>query len=64
MPQIDKEQAELAHANFSTLRKEAQSILDLVICYSYCSFTCITNQHTVFYVLMSNIMLFLIRAAF
>ncbi|XP_027329370.1 nuclear pore complex protein NUP205 [Abrus precatorius] len=31
LPKIDKEQAELAHANFSTLRKEAQSILDLVI---------------------------------
>lgn len=28
--QIDKEQAELARANFSTLRKEAQIILDLV----------------------------------
>ncbi|XP_058074466.1 nuclear pore complex protein NUP205 [Magnolia sinica] len=27
---IDKEQAELAHANFSILRKEAQAILDLV----------------------------------
>ncbi|MCH83601.1 nuclear pore complex protein Nup205-like [Trifolium medium] len=32
LPKIDKEQAELARANFSTLRKEAQSILDLVIC--------------------------------
>ncbi|XP_019417069.1 PREDICTED: nuclear pore complex protein NUP205-like isoform X7 [Lupinus angustifolius] len=31
LPKIDKEQAELARANFSTLRKEAQSILDLVI---------------------------------
>ncbi|XLR42136.1 hypothetical protein HN51_020331 [Arachis hypogaea] len=31
LPKIDREQAELAHANFSTLRKEAQSILDLVI---------------------------------
>ncbi|KAJ7956691.1 Nuclear pore complex protein [Quillaja saponaria] len=31
LPRIDKEQAELAHANFSILRKEAQSILDLVI---------------------------------
>ncbi|XP_004515149.1 nuclear pore complex protein NUP205 isoform X2 [Cicer arietinum] len=31
LQKIDKEQAELAHANFSTLRKEAQSILDLVI---------------------------------
>lgn len=30
LSQIDKEQAELARANFSTLRKEAQSILDLV----------------------------------
>ncbi|TXG61268.1 hypothetical protein EZV62_012631 [Acer yangbiense] len=29
--QIDKEHAELAHANFSILRKEAQGILDLVI---------------------------------
>ncbi|PNY03763.1 nuclear pore complex protein Nup205-like protein [Trifolium pratense] len=29
LPKIDKEQAELARANFSTLRKEAQSILDL-----------------------------------
>lgn len=28
--QIDKEQAELARANFSILRKEAQAILDLV----------------------------------
>lgn len=28
--QIDKNQAELAHANFSILRKEAQSILDVV----------------------------------
>ncbi|KAJ1403556.1 hypothetical protein SESBI_27264, partial [Sesbania bispinosa] len=31
LPKIDKEQAELARANFSTLRKEAQSILDLII---------------------------------
>ncbi|CAJ1975467.1 unnamed protein product [Sphenostylis stenocarpa] len=31
LPKIDKEQAELARANFSTLRKEAQSILNLVI---------------------------------
>ncbi|KAF7814524.1 nuclear pore complex protein NUP205 [Senna tora] len=31
LPKIDTEQAELARANFSTLRKEAQSILDLVI---------------------------------
>ncbi|XP_022635214.1 nuclear pore complex protein NUP205 isoform X1 [Vigna radiata var. radiata] len=31
LPKIDNEQAELAHANFSTLRKEAQSILNLVI---------------------------------
>ncbi|KAK4265201.1 hypothetical protein QN277_026284 [Acacia crassicarpa] len=31
LPKIDKEQAELARANFSTLRKEAQSIMDLVI---------------------------------
>ncbi|XP_028801287.1 nuclear pore complex protein NUP205-like [Neltuma alba] len=31
LPKIDKEQAELARANFSTLRKEAQSIVDLVI---------------------------------
>ncbi|MED6124108.1 hypothetical protein PIB30_056009 [Stylosanthes scabra] len=31
LPKIDREQAELAHANISTLRKEAQSILDLVI---------------------------------
>ncbi|KAI9113840.1 hypothetical protein K1719_015091 [Acacia pycnantha] len=29
LPKIDKEQAELARANFSTLRKEAQSIMDL-----------------------------------
>ena len=28
--QIDKEQAELARANFSILRKEGQAILDLV----------------------------------
>lgn len=28
--QVDKEQAELAHANFSILRKEALAILDLV----------------------------------
>lgn len=31
LQKIDKEQAELTHANFSTLRKEAQAILDLVI---------------------------------
>ncbi|KAH1246941.1 Nuclear pore complex protein NUP205 [Glycine max] len=31
LPKIDKEQAELARANFSTLRKEAQSILNLVV---------------------------------
>ncbi|KAI4335735.1 hypothetical protein L6164_014349 [Bauhinia variegata] len=31
LPKIDKEQTELARANFSTLRKEAQRILDLVI---------------------------------
>ncbi|XP_019419243.1 PREDICTED: nuclear pore complex protein NUP205-like [Lupinus angustifolius] len=31
LPKIDKEQAELARANFSTLTKEAQSVLDLVI---------------------------------
>ncbi|XP_020214281.1 nuclear pore complex protein NUP205 isoform X1 [Cajanus cajan] len=31
LPKIDKEQAELARANFSTLRKEAQSVLNLVI---------------------------------
>ncbi|XP_044463911.1 nuclear pore complex protein NUP205 isoform X2 [Mangifera indica] len=31
LQKIDKEQAELAHANFSILRKEAQAILDLVI---------------------------------
>ncbi|KAL2340478.1 hypothetical protein Fmac_008418 [Flemingia macrophylla] len=31
LPKIDKEQADLARANFSTLRKEAQSILNLVI---------------------------------
>ncbi|OIV96178.1 hypothetical protein TanjilG_14855 [Lupinus angustifolius] len=29
LPKIDKEQAELARANFSTLTKEAQSVLDL-----------------------------------
>lgn len=28
--QIDKDQAELARANFSILKKEAQAILDLV----------------------------------
>ncbi|KAK0571557.1 hypothetical protein LWI29_018060 [Acer saccharum] len=31
LQKIDKEHAELAHANFSILRKEAQGILDLVI---------------------------------
>ncbi|XP_022143113.1 nuclear pore complex protein NUP205 [Momordica charantia] len=31
LQKIDKDQAELAHANFSILRKEAQSILDVVI---------------------------------
>ncbi|KAL6006312.1 hypothetical protein ACLOJK_040359 [Asimina triloba] len=31
---IDKEQAELAHTNFSILRKEAQAILDVVVCVS------------------------------
>ncbi|CAL0304986.1 unnamed protein product [Lupinus luteus] len=31
LPKIDKDQAELARANFYTLRKEAQSVLDLVI---------------------------------
>ncbi|XP_012457900.1 nuclear pore complex protein NUP205 [Gossypium raimondii] len=31
LQKIDKEQAELARANFSVLRKEAQAILDLVI---------------------------------
>ncbi|XWS17148.1 hypothetical protein CRYUN_Cryun33cG0043500 [Craigia yunnanensis] len=31
LQKIDKEQAELAHANFSILRKEGQAILDLVI---------------------------------
>ncbi|KAK7411204.1 hypothetical protein VNO78_02636 [Psophocarpus tetragonolobus] len=31
LPKIEKEQAELARANFSTLRKEAQSVLNLVI---------------------------------
>ncbi|KAK7405498.1 hypothetical protein VNO78_06849 [Psophocarpus tetragonolobus] len=35
LPKFDKEQAELARANFSTLRKEAQSVLNLVICYCY-----------------------------
>lgn len=33
--QINREQAELARANFSILRKEAQSILDLVSVYSW-----------------------------
>ena len=33
--QIDKEQAELAQANFSILRKEAQAILDLVGSYFF-----------------------------
>jgi hypothetical protein len=28
-PQVNREQAELARANFAILRKEAQSILDL-----------------------------------
>ncbi|KAM2407196.1 hypothetical protein ACFX1X_026411 [Malus domestica] len=31
LQKINREQAELAHANFSILRKEAQSILDLVV---------------------------------
>ncbi|TYJ97812.1 nuclear pore complex protein NUP205 [Cucumis melo var. makuwa] len=31
LQKIDKNQAELAHANFSILRKEAQSILDVVL---------------------------------
>lgn len=31
LQKIDKDQAELAHANFSILRKEAQSILDVVL---------------------------------
>lgn len=33
--QINREQAELARANFSILRKEAQSILDLVSVFSW-----------------------------
>lgn len=35
--QIDKEQAELARANFSILKKDAQAILDLVGAASYVS---------------------------
>lgn len=46
--QIDEEQAELAQANFSILRKEVQAILDVVsilyvviicLCFCFCHYT-------------------------
>lgn len=45
-PQINQEQTELARANFSILRKEAQSILDLVSFYSFPNCFCIRYLRT------------------
>lgn len=59
--QIDKEQAELMHANFSTLRKEAQAILDLVGI-NFDSQQCFIISKKIKWILMDNEVL--IRSGF
>lgn len=59
--QIDKEQAELTHANFSTLRKEAQAILDLVGI-NFDSQQCFIINKKIKWILMDNEVL--IRSGF
>lgn len=59
--QIDKEQAELTHANFSTLRKEAQAILDLVGI-NFHSQQCFIINKKIKWILMDNEVL--IRSGF